>query len=196
MQEAGTTVWFGRTYRLAHLYEPDGRLRVYYWKGNTIGGAGDPMRGVDDVLEKLDDGRYRLTRRNQMKWYFDTTGKLTEIRDLQHRALTLTYNPDGTLQKVSDATGRELQFAYENGRLRTITDPLGRVWTLHYNAAGQLERIQLPDLVYNGVVEATNVGFQFAYASGVLTQITDLMGRTVSFTTRMASGKGLRRRAA
>ena len=64
VQEAGTTTWLWRTYRLVHLHEPDGRLRVYYWKGNTISGAGDPMRGVDDILERLDDGRYRLTRRN------------------------------------------------------------------------------------------------------------------------------------
>ena len=181
VQEAGTMVWGGTTYRLVNLHEPDGRLRVYYWKGSTISGAGDPMRGVDDILEKLDDGRYRLTRRNQMKWYFDATGRLTEIRDLQNRALTLTYNPDGTLQQVSDATGRTLQFTYQNGRLHTITDPLGRVWTLEYTPSGQLERIVLPDLVYQGATEATNVGFQFAYTNGVLTQVTDLMGRTVAF---------------
>ena len=182
VQEAGTTTWRGRTYRLVHLHEPDGRLRVYYWKGNTISGAGDPMRGVDDILERLDDGRYRLTRRNQMKWYFDATGRLTEIRDTLNRALTLSYNPDGALQQVSDATGRTLLFGYENGRLRTITDPLGRVWTLQYDSAGRLERIQMPDLVYEGTVEASGKALQFGYSNGVLTQITDLMGRTVSFT--------------
>jgi RHS repeat-associated protein len=86
------------------------------------------------------------------------------------------------LQQVSDATGRTLQFGYENGRLRTITDPLGRVWTLHYDTAGQLERLQMPDLVYEGTVEAAGAALQFGYRNGVLTQITDLMERTVDFT--------------
>jgi len=204
VQEAGTAVWMGRTYRLVHLHEPDGRLRVYYWKGNTISGAGDPMRGVDDVLEKLEDGRYRLTRRNQMQWFFDATGKLQAIRDLQGRALTLTYNPDGTLQKVSDAANRELQFTYENGRLRTIADPLGRVWTLHYNAAGQLEYIQLPDLVYQEpgattpTVEAQSVAFRFEYTQGVVSRVQFQNGlgdtapvlRSVAFSYENGEWKG------
>ena len=190
VQEAGTTIWLGTTYRLVHLHEPDGRLRVYYWKGNAIRGAGDPMRGVDDILERLDDGRYRLTRRNQMRWYFDSTGRLTEIRDTLNRALTLSYTSDGALQQVSDATGRTLQFGYENGRLRTITDPLGRIWTLHYDGAGRLERVQMPDLVYDGVLEASGKALQFGYTNGALTQITDLMGRTVNFTYENGEWKG------
>jgi len=105
-----------------------------------------------------------------------------EIRDTLNRALTLSYNSDGALQQVSDATGRTLLFGYENGRLRTITDPLGRIWTLHYDSAGRLERVQMPDLVYEGTVEASGKALQFGYTNGVLTQITDLMGRTVSFT--------------
>ncbi len=140
------------------------------------------MRGVDDALEKLSDGRYRLIRHNQTKWYFDVTGKLTEIRDLQNHALILTYNSDGTLQQVRDSVGRTLQFGYENGRLRTIVDPLQRVWTLHYNVEGRLERIELPPLEYEGVVEAQGASFTFGYTNGKLSQITSPMGRTVSFS--------------
>ncbi len=142
------------------------------------------MRGVDDVLERLENGGYRLIRRaSQVRWLFDAQGRLTHIRDLQGHQLVLSYDTNGRLEQVVDATGRALTLGYDTaGRLHTVSDPLGRVWTLHYDTNGRLQKIELPALEYAGQVEAQGVGYTFEYyPDGKLHKVISPMGREVAY---------------
>ncbi len=83
--------------------------------------------------------RYLLRGVDQSTYVFDATGQLTEIRDSQDHALTLTYSGDD-LSRVADATGqRYLDFAHDvQGRITSMTDNAGRVTGYGYSAAGDL----------------------------------------------------------
>ena len=70
---------------------------------------------------------------------------LTKILDRFGNALTLTYDAQLRLTKLTDATGRNTTFAYElTARpllVTKITDPFGRSAKLQYDAAGRLSKI-------------------------------------------------------
>lgn len=55
------------------------------------------------------------------------------------------YNAAGRLLSLSDRYGNALQFGWIGGRLRTITDPGGRVYRLEYRADGRLTALVAPD---------------------------------------------------
>ena len=103
---------------------------------------------------------------------------LTKILDRFGNALTLTYDGQLRLTKLTDATGRNTTFAYElTARpllVTKITDPFGRSAKLQYDAAGRLSKI----------TDVLGLTSEFAYdAASLITAMTTLYG-----TTRFAYG--------
>lgn len=106
-------------------------------------------------------GGYELTRNDQVKYAFDSEGRLTSLKDRNNQGLTYAYDVSGRLQTITDATGRQATLAYDtsnnltsvttadgrsvsygytSGRLTSVTDAAGKVWTYAYESRGLLEK--------------------------------------------------------
>lgn len=69
-------------------------------------------------------GGYEVTRKDQTKLIFDSSGSLTEIKD---------------------RNGNRTVISYASGKIATVTDTVGRIVTFSYDGAGLLSSIALPD---------------------------------------------------
>jgi YD repeat-containing protein len=123
------------------------------------GGSFVARAGGRSSLVKL-ASTYELKTNEQLTYVFTLAGKLTAIRDRNDRQLTLAYNGGtGLLETITDANGREVTvnhtggkissivlpgsgpldsrdvlYAYDaSGRLQTVTDLRGQVWTYAYD---------------------------------------------------------------
>ncbi|MGD9602738.1 MAG: hypothetical protein AB7V59_13075, partial [Gammaproteobacteria bacterium] len=117
------------TYPLAIVERPTGQsLRFQYINGGWVG---DP-----DVQERLYTvtGGYEIIAENDDVERYDSTGRLLTITDRAGRVTTLTYNASGRMSAVTASDGRELTFTYttDGERIKTMTDPAGRVYTYNY----------------------------------------------------------------
>ena len=76
---------------------------------------------------------------------YDKNRNLTSLRTPEGRELSWDY--DGLDRVVSRTTlsGETVEYAYEGGILRTITDGQGRVYTLTFNDRYDLELLQFPN---------------------------------------------------
>jgi RHS repeat-associated protein len=104
----------------------------------------------------LSGGVYELMRKDQVAYRFDSAGRLTSmherndqgldfaydgnsrlstITDSTGREITLTYNGGGLLTGVALPDGRSVGYGYTNGRLTSVTDVRGNVWTYTYDAS-------------------------------------------------------------
>ncbi|MGH3371606.1 MAG: DUF6531 domain-containing protein, partial [Nocardioidaceae bacterium] len=107
--------------------------------------------GVHSALKAIAGG-YELVRQDQARYRFDSSGRLTSLKDHNDQGLTFTY--DGS------------------GRLATVTDSAGRVITLGYNpTTGRLTSLALPD--------GRSVGY--GYTGDLLTSIRDLRGFSTTY---------------
>jgi len=99
--------------------------------------------GKTNTITKKSNG-YQLTKSNKTIYYFDLTGKLTEILTPNNLSQTFTYNGD-LLASVTDTFGRSLTLTYnQNGRLETLTTPIGD-FTYTYDTNDNLISVQKPD---------------------------------------------------
>ncbi len=93
---------------------------------------------------------------------------LTQIKDAQGNALTLTYDTNLRLVALADALGQVTTFSYEVGadplKITRITDPFGRTATFGYDGSGRLQ--QITDLL--GLTSS----FTYGYADVVATVTT------------------------
>jgi RHS repeat-associated protein len=106
-----------------------GSKYAYLWGGtvykiNWVNDTFENHRGTHFILKKNGDNTYTLTTANGIVYEFNTSGKITQIEDLDENTIT---------------------FSYTEGKLTSITDTIGRTVTLSYNSKGRLSRI-----TYNG----------------------------------------------
>ncbi|MCG3132707.1 MAG: hypothetical protein FLDDKLPJ_03573 [Phycisphaerae bacterium] len=80
-----------------------------------------PPTGVYNTLEE-DSGVWTLTFKDQSKYLFNSSGRLTSVEDAHGNALTLTRNGSDQLTKITDASGRKLLFDYNDNRLKRVID--------------------------------------------------------------------------
>ena len=109
-----------------------------------------------DVLAKLIDGGFSLTRMDQTVYLFDAGGYLKEIDNSRGQKLLVSFSGSqvGTIEEP--VTGATLTFTYTSGLLTSIRDNAGRTVTLAYNSSSQL--ISITDL--NGGVTS------YTYSAG------------------------------
>ncbi|MDH4222841.1 MAG: hypothetical protein OEV55_04790, partial [candidate division Zixibacteria bacterium] len=79
------------------------------------------------------DSGYTLTKTDDTKWHFDSTGVLQYIADRNNNQITLIYSSD-TLKTINNASGRRLILEYnDSGKIDTLKDGSGRVLVTYVN---------------------------------------------------------------
>ncbi|MGI5274205.1 LamG-like jellyroll fold domain-containing protein [Nonomuraea sp. CA-218870] len=139
---------------------PDGRQVRFISNGD---GTFQPPPGMYATLAEESGGEWRLMDKSATTYLFNSSGKLTEIKDSRERTQTLTYDVGGKLTTVSGVGGRSITFTWQGDQVASVSsDPVGGqplTWTYTYDA-GRLEQVCAP-------VAAPNCT-TYAYGSGSL----------------------------
>mgnify|MGYP001583591971 FL=1 len=117
---------------------PDGSLglkqgdgRIIYFKLNQ--GVYYPEAGSGETSYiTYNNSTYTLTEKNGTTYTFNTSGKLTSIKDRNQNTTTLAYNGDN-LTTITDPSGRIIYITTSNGKITSITTPDNRVYRLTYS---------------------------------------------------------------
>ncbi len=138
----------------------------------------DAPPGVHNELIRNGNGTWTLTTKYQSVLEFNTSGRLTAVKDKFGNQVTISRDGNGNVTTVSDEDNRQLEFTYnEDDFIETITDPLERVWEFTYNGSDQLTEITYPDL---DAVEYTRE-FTYDGDDNILTE-TDREGNVWTWT--------------
>lgn len=115
----------------------DGHMEMF---GPLADGRYVPLfGGIFASLEKLADGTFSMTLKNQTRYDFDQSGRLTRLSDRNGNFLALQHDAAGKLTLITDTVGRVLTFHYDDaGRLTRLLDPAGRIIFYAYDAEGNL----------------------------------------------------------
>jgi RHS repeat-associated protein len=123
----------------------DGREDNYTIAASGLKGP----RGYYTNLAEYQAGKYLLTERNGVKYYFDnnTHKKITRMEDLNGNFLGFNYR-DTLLTSVSNNSGQIITLNYDaSGKLTSIADANTlpeRTWTYAYDASGNLTSAKDP----------------------------------------------------
>ena len=163
-------------YRSAET-DPLGNTRVWYFNGDD-----QVIRSIDAVGNEtamVYDGQMRLTAT-----VYPEGNSLTMTYDSDHNPLSATRSakPGSGLAD----TGLTFTVTAPYNRLKTATDPLGRVTTYFYDANGNLERVEQP--MVGGQTPATVYTYN---ASGQMLTKTDPEGAVTRFTYDAGTGNCL-----
>jgi RHS repeat-associated protein len=101
--------------------------------------------GDFSTLEKLSDGTFVRTLKDQTVYTFNAQKLLTSVRDANGNETQYLYDSNNKLSQIIDPVGLSTTFTYTGERVSQITDPMGRVTTLEYDAAGNLLSVTDPD---------------------------------------------------
>ncbi len=148
---------FGAGWGVAGLKEivqdPDGSVLLVDGEGSelyfrTPEQNGEPFispPGDFSTLTKLVDGSFRQVMPEQTVYEFGANGALTTKTDRNGNIWQFAYNADDIIAEIKDPAGLTTSFTTIDGRIRSITDPAGRVTALEYDEFGNLARIVDPD---------------------------------------------------
>ncbi|MDA2921746.1 DUF2341 domain-containing protein [Patescibacteria group bacterium AH-259-L07] len=118
------------------LVDADGREDLFTLE---LDGTYTPQKSVFDQLVKNQDDTFTLTKKNQIRFQFDSNGKLTALVDRNNNQTILVYNQDNQLIHVIDSTNRSLNFDLNSdGRITTLIDPSGQEYMYQYDELGDL----------------------------------------------------------
>ncbi|MBU7030457.1 MAG: DUF2341 domain-containing protein [Theionarchaea archaeon] len=114
-----------------HLW--GGTVYKIQWNNNTF----ENHKGSHFTLVKNGDNTYTLTTASSIVYEFNTSGELTEIKDLDQNTITFNYS-EGSLVSITDTIGRSVSLTYSNNRLSKITYNSAEI-EFSYDANGCLQ---------------------------------------------------------
>ena len=102
-----------------------GSKYVHLWGGTVFkivwsGSQFVNVRGKNFTLVKNGDNTYTLTTASGIVYEFNTSGKLTQIKDVDQNTISFTYT-SGELTSITDTIGRTVSLTYSSDRLWKIT---------------------------------------------------------------------------
>ena len=174
----------------ADVIMPDG---VQYRFSNNGGGSFTPPAGRLDTLVRNSDGTFTMTlQRSRSTYSFAADGSLTAMTDDFGNAVIFTYDGNGRVQTVADASGsgRSLSVTWNpQGRIADVSDSSSpaRHIVYTYGTDGTLTGVRDP------ITPSGQQSTSYTYISGryapVLSRIDDRWGRVVSRLTWQSDGK-------
>ncbi len=149
------------------------------------------QRGIHDTLTGSGTA-YDVLTQDQTKYHFsskDINGttfgnnsfNLVSITDRNGNAITISRVTSGQVYQIQDCTGRKITLGYNGNNISTVTDPLGRQWSLGYtDGYNNLNTVTLPPL--NGQTYSIQLGYADNGSNAAnhnVTSITSPGNRTV-----------------
>lgn len=136
------------------VVEADARRNVFA----LLEGQYVPPAGVHDrlVWTGSPTNQWTLTSPEQSQAIFDDAGRLIEVHDSSGSVSAVHRDGQDRIDYVKSAADdfdepepvvgkNRLELTYDgNGRLDTLTDPIGRVWTFDYDGSGRLWKVNYP----------------------------------------------------
>ena len=110
----------------------------------TEGGPYQSPAGDFSALTKDDAGQFVRTFPDQSESRFNADHLLAEYEDRQGRVSSYDYDDNGRLITITDPVGLQTTFQYAAEKI-TITDPANRVTELELDDSGNLVKITDPD---------------------------------------------------
>lgn len=145
MSTGGLTSMFSME-RTVSLADPTKPLSLMS-QTDTIKLNGRPFKSVYDAATKSTTSTSAVGRLSKVTT--DNLGRIMRSEVTGLAATTIGYENKGRLATITQGEGsntRQAKFDYnDEGYLKTLTDPLGRVVSFGYNAAGRVTKQTLPD---------------------------------------------------
>jgi len=151
-------------------------------------GRGEPWRKVNntwvgdadsDILLEQVGTEYKVTMANGEAENYGPSGLLLSKVDTNGLVTSYHYNDDQRLERVTNHYGNSISFTYELGRILTVTDPDGAVYTYEYNRV-RLRAQTLIAVVYPDSTPADNTDNQrrqYLYRDeGIFPRLSKLVG--------------------
>gem|GEM_PF-2869729 len=137
----------------------------------NIDGSFTSPPGVSDILLQNADGTLTIVRANRSTMQFSTDGRLLSSLDSNAQGVSLTYDSNKLLSRLTDTQGLELTFSYgANNKIASIQASAEHKVSFIYSGSN-LTQIQFPD----------GQSWSFGYTNGFLTDLTDRGGKKTSF---------------
>ncbi|HSD70041.1 MAG TPA: DUF6531 domain-containing protein, partial [Woeseiaceae bacterium] len=146
--------------RSAMLYRQDGRVLVLNEYNGSWISDDDVQYGLTELTDGGETTGWQVKTPADATETYNAAGQLLTIANRAGVVTAVLYDSVGRIDKVVDQFGRELDFGYASepepgvewwedqtaiNQIRTITDPLGNVYTYNYNSNGTLESVTYPD---------------------------------------------------
>jgi RHS repeat-associated protein len=172
-------------------FDGSGNATAYMEDGSQVpfpiqGGLfSPPSRVLATLVKNTIDGTYTLTREDQIKYKFSSTGQLLQQVDRNSYATNFSY-PVGR-EVVTDPAGRTLTLTLTSGHVSSAADSTGRSVGYQYDGSGNLQ--QVTD-VNGGLTKFTYYANHTMHTmtdpnGGVVTNVFDGSGRVTSQTDAM-----------
>ena len=97
-----------------------------------------------DSLVEEDNG-WRLTRKNGLVYIFNPQGQLIKFGNKYSQFIELTYNTEEQLIKITEPSGRYLQYQYTDNLISAVSDNAGHQVNFYYDENNNL--IQIVDVL-------------------------------------------------
>ncbi len=132
-----------------------------------------PAREFSSLTRNSADGTYTRTFKDGTKVNFTAQGLQTSVVDRNFNSTAFAYDSNGRLISITDPVGLATILTYSGTMLQSISDPAGRQTLFQHDAAGNLLRITNPDASF----------MSYAYdARGHVIQASDERGLSTTYT--------------
>lgn len=145
----------------------NGRTEDYKERGN---GTIDSITNPYNTLRRSDKG-WELYTKEKTKYLFDNNGRLGKIEKSSNETINFTYDREKLIRvannigyfdleyigkyltKVTDMTGRSVEYTYFNNNLADIKDLDGNIWQIEYDKLNRIHKMYDPA----GFLELENI---------------------------------------
>jgi len=144
-------------------------------------GSLTPSSGITMTLTNS-GGKYVLSQRLGSTFYFDSSNRVTSIKDPPGRTNLFKYDSSGRLTNIVDASSRKLYIAYNNSNLiSVVSDSTGRQISFGYVNNDLTDFVDLDTNQFSYVYDSLHriLATRDAYGRTVTTNIFDGLGRVV-----------------
>ena len=149
------------------IYLPDGTIRTFKASTNIFYSPVSPTSspGTLGRLIASDTDYSFVEAGSRLEYHFSKSTKyLTSITTPEGNALIINRDEKGNPTSVVDAAGRTYTITTSNGKITSITDHTGRVFSYEYNISGLLSRVSAPEnqiteYSYNSAARLSQINF-------------------------------------
>ena len=174
---------------ITNVTSPNGRwMQFSYSSGNCAICVSSAIDNSGRTTAYAYDTKERLVKATDVRGHtesyaYDTHNNMTAVTDrLGNLVLTNSYNADGTVAAQSRPGGGTVSFSYVKNAAGQVTrasfkDQRGATRTMTFNSLQE----PLTDTLASGTALQRTIRYRYATGSGLLTKVTDPLGRATIY---------------